>query len=217
MGKTLGPVLKQGDGTEVEKNGGLMKVSVTVVGITPLLMNAMTEAQLLAIRDKTKAAKNAQRPALRDEAAQKVHALNDGRPCIPITMLMSCLIGAGQFVRLDGRRQISTASSTVLPGLMNIESLELPLVAGDGAAQWEVDIQQGRNPNGGEAVAVVRPRFDHWQFTVDLLVDQKEVAISKIRELFDVAGRRCGLGDFRPKRKGIFGQFKVNEWTLAEV
>lgn len=198
----------QGDGTQVDSHGGLLKVQAKLVGVTPLLMNAMSEAELLAIRDKTKKPKNAAKPKPRDEANKKVHRLADGQSCIPLTALMSCLIGAGQFIRLDGKRQVSTSKSTVLPGLMRILSTELPITPDT----WEVDIQQGRNPNGGEAVCVIRPRFDTWAIDVAIEIDQHEIAAPTIRQLFDIAGSRLGLLDFRPQRKGIFGQFRVEHW-----
>lgn len=205
---TIAAYPSQGDGTKVDVDGGLVRVQVKLVGVTPLLMNAMSEAKLLVIREKTKKPKNASKAKPRDEANGLVHRLADGRPCIPVTALMSCLIGAGQFIRLDGKRQVSTAKSTVLPGLMRIFSTELPITPGT----WEVDIQQGRNPNGGEAVCIIRPRFDIWAFDVDIEVDQREIAIATIRQLFDIAGARLGLLDFRPQRKGIFGQFRVEHW-----
>lgn len=77
---------------------------------------------------------------------------------------------------------------------------------------WEVDLRQGRNPNGGELVVLCRPRFDEWEFTVNVTIDTRQIAEQTMRELFDIAGVRCGLGDFRPNRKGIFGQFIVEKW-----
>ena len=201
---------KQVEGTEVKRDGGLVRVAVTLEGVTPLLMNAMSTEQLLAIRDKVRPAKNAAKPSPREEADGKVHRMPDGKPHIPVPMLMACLIGAGQFVRLDGKKQVSTAKSTVLPGLLTIEDRWLPLRP----ETWEVDIAQGRNPNGGEAVCIIRPRFDEWAFDLTLSVDQTQIGLGVIRELVDIAGNRVGLGDFRPKCKGTFGRFCVTKWEI---
>lgn len=201
---------QRGEGPEVKRDGGLVRIGVTLEGVTPLLMNAMSTEQLLNIRNKVKAPKNAARPSPRDEAESKVHRMPDGDPHIPVAMLMSCLIGAGQFVRLDGKKQISTAKSTVLPGLLTIEDRWLPL----SPKTWEVDIAQGRNPNGGEAVCIIRPRFDSWAFALTLSVDQTQIGLNVIRELVDIAGNRVGLGDFRPKCKGTFGRFCVTRWEI---
>jgi hypothetical protein len=198
------------EGPEVKRHGGLVLVHVTLSGVTPLLMNAMSTEQLLAIRDKVKPARNASKPSPREEADSKIHRMPNGDPHIPVAMLMSCLIGAGQFVRLDGKRQVSTAKSTVLPGLLTIDDRWLAL----SPKKWEVDIAQGRNPNGGEAVCIIRPRFDEWSFNVSLSIDQSQIPLSVIRELVDIAGNRVGLGDFRPKCKGTFGRFCVVKWEI---
>jgi hypothetical protein len=33
-----------------------------------------------------------------------------------------------------------------------------------------------------------------------------------VRELLDIGGKRVGIGDFRPSRRGPFGRFKVVSW-----
>lgn len=197
-----------------------MIIDVGLRGVSPLLMNKMDPSTLEGLRTKTKTPKTASigtTKTPREDAERKVYLSDDG-PYLPGTMLMSCLIAAGQHVRLDGKRQISTAKSTVLPGLMTLLTTA-PLLKEpdtDKAATWEADVQQGRNPNGGEAVAICRPRFDAWAFEVAIDIAETEVGENVIRELFDKAGRRCGLGDFRPQRKGIFGQFIVECWERRE-
>lgn len=206
--------LQEAIGPLVAENGGALQVEVVLSGITPMLHNAMSEQQLLDIRDKVKKAKSAARPKPREEADSKVYQLADGRPHLPVKNLYACLISAGQFVRLDGKRQISTAKATILPGMLTIESTVLPLVTADGQpAPWEVDIQKGTNPNGGEAVCIIRPRFDDWHVTVTLEIDQEQMPESMARALVDIAGKRIGLGDARPQRRGTFGRFVVSSWS----
>lgn len=36
------------------------------------------------------------------------------------------------------------------------------------------------------------------------------------REIVDAAGKRIGLGDFRPACKGPFGKFVVTSWVIQE-
>lgn len=206
---------------ETSAFGGLQPVEVRATGATPLLLNAMPQETLMGlIRGLVdKPAKTAERATPRVMCEPKIHKLRDGRPCIPPNMLYSTLIAAGQFVRLDGKRQVSTATSTQLPGLMRLVSAEIPLVrpGTNEAAQWEVDLRQGRNPNGGEAVALVRPVFYEWEISFTIEVDRKVFPLESARALVDLAGRRCGLGDYRPNRKGTFGQFSVTRWELIEL
>lgn len=199
-----------------------MLVDVTIRGLTPLLMNKMTESQLEAIRTKTKSPKTADIGSTltpREEAEQKVYT-SENDPYVPGVNLMACFIEAGKFVRLDNKRQISNAQSTVLPGLMLLLDTA-PLLKDpdhpEKTAEWEADVQQGRNPNGGEAVAVCRPRFDAWQTSFRIDIDTREIGENAIRDLIDKAGKRIGLCDFRPQRKGIFGQFVVECWEQHEA
>lgn len=188
----------------------LLRVEVTCKGTTPLLMNPETQEDLLARYLKTKKPKNAPVPEPRVLCEKKasVYRAQNGRYFIPVKALWACLINAGVSIRLDGKRQISNAKSTALFGLIWINDAILEL----DTPGWEVDIQPGKNPNGGEGVAVIRPRFDAWMFKVNITIDTAEIGEEKIRELFDIAGRRCGLLDYRPNRKGPYGQFTVERW-----
>ena len=190
----------------------MQRIKVRLEGASPLLMHRMTQEQLLALHTREKPKFRAAKPP-REEAASKVYQTEDGQPYLPTENLMACLIAAGVYIKLDGKRQMSTARSTLLPGFLAIENAYLPLVGAAGEpAAWEVDMRQGRNPNGGEAVCIIRPRFDRWLFQASMLVDTDAIAESVIRELVDIAGSRVGLGDFRPQRRGIYGKFKVTRW-----
>lgn len=190
----------------------LKLIEVQVQGVTPLLMNRMTEEQLLQIRSGTKKPKTKRREELpREEAARKVYTLPTGEPYFPTENLMAALIAAGQYVRLDGKRQASTTKSSLVPGFLTLQEPYLPLDPGT----WEVDVRGGRNPNGGEAVCLVRPRFDKWGFEVTALLDTVVVGEATCRELFEIALSRIGLGDFRPQRKGIFGRSVITKWKVS--
>jgi hypothetical protein len=205
-------------GGRVDQHAGLVQVRLAVQGVTALLQNAMSEQQLLDIWFKRKAPKTASRRQPREEAESKLHRLPDGRPHVPPKALYGCFINAGQFVRLDGKRQVSTADRTILPSMLTLLNQELPITLPDSeeSAPWEVDIQQGRNPNGGEAVCIIRPRFDLWQLSFTVEVDQQLMSLSMARDLIDIAGRRIGLLEFSPRHRGQFGCFRVSSWrTLS--
>jgi hypothetical protein len=180
----------------------------------------MTESVLEGLRTKVKKPKAANvghTSTPRQDAEPKVY-LYEGKPFWPGENLMSCLIAAGVFIRLDAKRQVSTGKGTILPGLMTMLDFALPLVDPDTGTpcSWEPDVRKGTNPNGNEAVCIVRPRFDRWAFRCRIEIDDAEIGENAIRQLWDLAGKRVGLGDFRPSRKGIFGQFVVEEWTRKE-
>ena len=206
-------------GGKVDQHRGLVQVSVVCQGSTALLMNAMSEQQLLDIWNRVKPPKGATRRQPREEAESKLHRLQDGKPHIPAKCLYATFVNAGQFVRLDGKRQISTEKKTILPSMLSLLSDVIPLTLHDSKkpAIWETDIQQGRNPNGGEAVCIIRPRFDQWQIAFIIEVDQSLMSLSMARELIDIAGRRVGLLEFSPRHRGVFGCFVVTEWSVQKA
>lgn len=188
---------------------GMLRVRIDVKGITPMLMNRMSPDALLNLRLKQKKAKGrgaSETP--REEAEKRLYQTEDRRLYWPTENEMAMLIAAGQYCRLDGKRQMSTGRSSTVPGFLELEEPYLPLKV-DG---WEVDMRQGRNPNGGEAVCIVRPRLDEWAYTVTMKLDTYQVSETQARELWDVALSRIGHGDFRPARKGTFGRAVVTKW-----
>jgi hypothetical protein len=196
------------------------RFQVTLKSLSGLLQNRMSDDALLDLRDKTKKkSKTAAKPTLEQEAESKIHFNADGHACIPREMLMACLINTGVFIRLDAKRQLTNAKSSVLPGLLVLEAESFPLLmpgsgeeASWGYAPWRYEIRKGKNPNGGEAVCIVRPLFEIWAITFTVLIDTDELPEDTYLRLFNLAGKRIGLGDYRPQCKGTCGQFVVTRW-----
>jgi hypothetical protein len=215
----------------LEARRNMERIHVVLKGIRPLLMNRMSQEQLEGLRDKTKKkATTAEKMTPQQEAETKVYAV-DGKPVIPTENLMACLIAAGQFIRLDGKRQLSTGKSTILPGILAVEDPVLWLYKASemkvdvrmgtpdtfGLSEWKYDMRQGVNPNGAQAVCIVRPRFDDWGLNFHIQVDPDALKLDAFRQLFDYAGMRVGLCDFRPACKGSFGMFRVDHWVRIPV
>lgn len=209
---------RAGGGAKAKRDGGLLRIRVRLTGRTPLLMNAMSEDELLRLWTKEKAAKTAERPTPEEAARGKIYRTPDGHPEVPTKNLFAAMVSAGRYVRMDGKKQVSTAKSTVLPSLLSIEDPQIPLYkpGTDTAATWEVDLQQGRNPNGGEAVCVVRPRFDQWEIRFVIEVNLAECKEAHAREIVGKACSNIGLMDFRPERKGTFGRSDITLWERIE-
>ena len=189
----------------------MIRVLATLRGISPLLMNPATEELLDQLRNRTPAQKRTDWPA-EDEAAAKLYRDDDGAIGIPSLNLFSCLAEAGRLVK-SGKKQISTAKSTILPSILSIEEFFLPF---KDDPEWVVDKRRGRNPNGGEMVCLVRPKFTDWEFDVTLEIDETEVDESIVRQLVETAGKKVGLCDFRPACKGPFGRFYVAAWVKQD-
>jgi hypothetical protein len=63
----------------------------------------------------------------------------------------------------------------------------------------------------------VRPRFDNWSVSGSITVTDTTITPQVLRDIFEIAGRFKGLGDWRPsapKKPGNFGMFTA-EITMA--
>lgn len=189
----------------------MIRVLATLGGISPLLMNPATEELLDQLRNRTPSPKRTDWSP-EDEAAGKLYRDDDGSIGIPSLNLFSSLVEAGRLVKA-GTKQISTSKSTILPSFLTIEEFFLPF---KGDPEWVVDKRRGRNPNGGEMVCLVRPKFADWEFDVTLEIDETEVDEKVVQKLVATAGKKVGLCDFRPACKGPFGRFAVAKWAKLD-
>lgn len=184
-----------------------MLIEVKLEGVSPMLMNRFTDAAALAVSSGTSSAIQGAKPGPRDQAAAKVYAGSDGKPVLPAPNLLACLVDAGRHIKA-GRSKISTARSSLVPAGIGIVELELPIVP----AKWEVDSRPVVIPSTGGRIIAHRPRFDAWAVKFTLDVDGEIFSATVVRELVDIGGKRIGIGDFRPARRGPFGRFKVVGW-----
>lgn len=193
----------------------MKRVLVTCMGISPMLMNPATPELLMQIRNKTTPPRRTDW-SVEEEASTRLcygdHYGAPGQIGIPALNLYSALVKAGRKHKM-GRTQISTATTTTLPSFLSIEDEFLVLKGHDVANSWEADVRRGTNPNGGELVVLVRPKFREWEFDVTIQFDDDKANEQLIKALFETAGSSLGLGDFRPGKGGPFGRFAVSKWA----
>lgn len=189
-----------------------MKVRVTISGVTPLLMNRFTETAEVSLSGGTSPNFRGDRGTPREQAAQKRYADGDGQLYVPGPNIFAALIAAGSFHKA-GKSKLTTMKTSLIPAGLMVEELVCSL----GTDEWEVDARSVVIPSTGGRVMCYRPRVDHWAcgFTVD--IDTGMFSPSLVRAVVDDAGKKIGLGDFRPARKGPFGRFVVQNWeTVAD-
>lgn len=198
----------------------MRKVRIHCVGISPLLMDKMSDETLDGLATGVRPPEVKDKPA-EEKAAVKIYRDDDGRIALPAEMLMGALVFAGQKVK-NGKKQISTAKTTMLFDLLQLNNVSLPLTNGQSTSEdlpWVVDKRKGvgnqaRTPT---AVCIIRPKFTHWEFDCEIQYNEDRVNGEVVRQLFNVAGSSEGLGSFRPNKKGPFGRFRVTEWNEEKV
>lgn len=193
-----------------------MKIEVTIQGLTPLLMNRFTEANEVSVSGGTSVSFRGDKGTPREQATPKRYADTEGRLYIPGPNVFSCLIAAGTFHKA-GKSKLTTMKTSLIPAGLMVDDLVCLLTNEDGEpiSEWEVDSRSVVIPSTGGRIMAHRPRVDVWCVTFTLDVDTTMFSPNLIRSLVDDAGKKIGLGDYRPARKGPFGRFVVKMWNVV--
>jgi hypothetical protein len=188
-----------------------MKIAVTIAGLTPLLMNRFTETSEVSVSGGTSPVLRGDKGTPREQAERKRYADEQGDLYIPGPNIFSCIIEAGRFHKA-GKRQLTTKKESMIPAGVGVVEIVCPLIG----SPWEVDSRSVVIPATGGRIMCHRPRVDKWSTTFTLDLDEQVFSPDLIRAVIDDAGKKIGLGDFRPVRKGPFGKFVVNAWQAIE-
>lgn len=185
-------------------------VEITLTGVSPLLVNRFQEAaenpETVALKKKNYGTprEQAEKTAYRDEGGQN-------RLWVPSTWISGAIKAIASDYKIPGSRKSmkSVAGGTILPVdeklyfnekyyLKDIEVDSRPCV-----------IQQAR-------IMKHRARLEKWSLTFKLEVDEDIVPVESVHQVLTDAGRRSGIGDFRPQKGGPFGRFQITSWKVQQ-
>lgn len=143
-------------------------------------------------------------PSPEEDAEMGCYRLEDGGFGLPGVAFRSAIVkAAGQW---KAKRQ-SMASI-----LAHIEVKEefAKLTTPDGEPIKSYEIDRRRVVIQKQGVIRARPKFTPWAAQITIVYDEQLVPNpSIITDIATDAGRRIGVGDYRPERKGWFGRFSV--------
>lgn len=192
-----------------EQLPGIKIIRVQITGMTPLLCNAFTDEAAMAATKGSSISMKGEKGSPQEQADKKLYRGVDGHTLIiPGPNVFSCIIAAGTFFK-NGKSKVTTQKSSLIPACVAISEIEIPIKFGD---KWAVDTRAVRNPSTGGRFLCYRPIFNDWQLEFTLELDNEFMPEKQLREIVDAAGKRIGLGDFRPACKGPFGRFVVTKW-----
>jgi hypothetical protein len=187
-----------------------MRIEIEVTGTTALICNRFhDEAAEAASNGGRTASAAGDRGTPREQAEKKLYTGKDGRTLIiPQPNLLRSIVDGGQYHKA-GRSKITTQRSSLLYACLDIEGAEIPIVHKE---PWRVDTRAVRIPSTGGRILAHRPMFDDWSLKFTALLDTDVIGVKLLRSIVDDAGKKIGLGDFRPATKGPFGKFVVTQW-----
>lgn len=178
----------------------MKNISVTVEGITPLLMNRF--------RDKTIDTKGKKRTgAIADpDITDKLYLDADGKPQLPGIYFRNSIVEASKQFKITGKGK--STYSKLAGSTIQVKEEYVPISPGD----YEEYRIAAVNPMTRGRMMVSRPRFNKWEasFHVELLDDALPPQI--LNDLIIHAGQYVGVGDWRPDKKGMFGKFMLTSF-----
>jgi len=176
---------------------------VTIEGVSPMLMNRPSQ---LDIGEKSKTAKReTETPA--EIAEHKLYKDSKDKIYIPATWFQGTIVEAGKQKKMMGKGSSKANYSKVAGSGVEINPFEIIL-----AGKWKVFSILAVNPTTHGRNVLHRPQFDKWGVKFDVTFDEAVIEVSVMKELFDIAGKSVGVGDWRPAKKGRFGKFQVTGW-----
>lgn len=182
----------------------MKSIHVQITGETPLLMN--NPAQMMqnistSIRKKTK-----ERNPLQ-EATSSAYLLKDGTLFLPSNAVFAMIIEASKAFRIKNQ-----SLSKMLGGSIRIEPEQISL----GTKKFEVDSK--RVVIMGSGVIRHRARLFPWMADFVILYDDVWLPGGPdiLKEVLVSAGKRVGILDYRPSKKGPYGTFSVSKWEVKK-
>lgn len=189
-----------------------MYITVTLRGISPLIVNRFTEEEALAATAMSRSTKKGAQRTPEEICESKLYKSDDGVIGMPTMNVLASIRDAGKYFK-SGKRQLSTNETSMIPAFVTPTHIFTPLIH---QQKWRVDARAIVNPATKGRKLGYRPVFEDWKLTVELDFSDDEFDAGLLRQVVDAAGKRCGLGDFRPSRKGPFGRFVVDHWVESE-
>jgi len=174
----------------------IKSILVEVAGTSPLLMHRFP----LVPEDNLKnqpAEVQAEAVCYRDEESGELY--------LPGMNMWRALISGAAFSKGKNRASLQKPAAACL--LVTPERLLL------GTKKFVVDSRAVVVPATKGRVVRHRPRLNDWGVAFTVEYDDTLMSALEIRKIVDDAGLRCGIGDYRPERRGPFGRFYVTKWS----
>jgi len=182
----------------------MKRVKVTVMGVTPLLMNKPKEYE----GDSNVKVNNPKIDSEEDVKA-KLYAI-DGIVYQPATHFWRSLVNAGKDLQVKGKGKATY--SKLFGSMVQV----IPEAIEHKKQNFDVFVTRVVNPSTKGMMMCKRPRLKEWELDFELLVEE-EIPLDVLKEGLERAGKYVGVGDWRPEKKGIHGKFQVTSFQEVKL
>lgn len=192
-----------------------MQYEVKIKGIRPIIMSngaagldvrSPAKLEMAEITRKTGSNRTAS-----DDA--RLHVLecqtslwldSNGAPTIPASALRACIERGARKLKQGTQVREGLIVDSVLAFDYDKEKHGATIGELGKSAQFTTPVVVQRN-----RILRTRAKFDEWELTFHLDTDNELVDKEQLESWLDIAGRRIGLGDWRPEKSGDYGRFEV--------
>lgn len=183
-------------------------VSLTIKGNSALLINRFKEQDEMVEAVKKSTKKDYGTPREQAEATA-YHDEKTKLIWVPSTWITGAIKTVASDYKLPGTRKSvkSVSGGAIFPldeKLYFKKKLKLKDVEIDSRP---VVIQRAR-------IMRHRARIEEWELECTLEIDETILPVANVYEILADAGKRAGIGDFRPSKGGPFGRFQITSWEV---
>lgn len=178
---------------------------VTIDGISPILVNRFKEQSEVPIKMKKAGKTNYGTP--REQAEKAAYLDSSGKAWIPSTWVKGAIANVSSDYKLPASRK--SVKSVIGGAVVPIEEKCYFL-----QKYTKKNIEIDSRPCVVQRFRIMRhrARFEKWTVKVALEIEDSILDPDNVHEMLCDAGRRSGIGDFRPSKGGPYGKFKVVQW-----
>ena len=183
----------------------MITLDITVEGVSPLLINRFKEQDEIPATTK-KGKKDYGTP--RQQAEATAYADEDTKklwiPCSWITGSIATV--ASDYKLKNSKKSVKSVSGgAVVP-------CEEKIYFTEGYVTEDVEIDSRPAVVNRARIMRHRARLEKWSLNFQLGLDDEIIPEDDLNQILTDAGRRAGLGDYRPPKGGPFGRYKITSW-----
>lgn len=183
-------------------------VECIIKGVSPLLINRFHETKEVPVTLKKNQKKDYGTP--REQAEKTAYFDEDTEKLwVPSSWVKGSLLTVSSDFKLPGSRRSakSVTGGVVIPVQEKLYFNESYLLKDIEVDSRPCVVQRSR-------IMRSRARLESWSFNLSLMVDESILPLNDVHEMLAEAGRRAGIGDFRPQKGGPFGRFLISGWQV---
>lgn len=170
-----------------------------------MLQHRFSEEKLTGVKKKT-ADKKLSDDEKRISAEQYLYKDSKGVLCQPASHIEGAMVKAASSVGLAG------AGKKTYKDLVKAGVFVFPEMIPHKNQEWGVDSRSVVNKATGGRTMSYRPRFESWELSFEMEVNDDRADAEAIKEVLVLAGMRQGIGAYRPR----FGRFEVVKFEEAK-